>query len=50
MDIEQGLDYDEIANLLGISEVGGRSRVSRAVRRFRALWDGSPRKPEPKQT
>ncbi|MFQ9472297.1 MAG: RNA polymerase sigma factor [Oscillospiraceae bacterium] len=30
---EQGLDYDEIANLLGISpEVGGRSRVSRAVR------------------
>ena len=47
---EQGLDYDEIANLLGISEVGGRSRVSRAVRRFRALWDGSPRKPEPKQT
>ena len=47
---EQGLDYDEIANLLGISEVGGRSRVSRAVRRFRALWDGSPQKPEPKQT
>ena len=47
---EQGLDYDEIANLLGISEAGGRSRVSRAVRRCRALWDGSPRKPEPKQT
>lgn len=47
---EQGLDYDEIANLLGISEAGGRSRVSRAVRRCRALRDGSPRKPEPKQT
>ena len=47
---EQGLDYDEIAERLGISEAGGRSRVSRAVRRCRELWDGDPRRSDPKQT
>jgi len=47
---EQGLDYGEIAERLGISETGCRSRVSRAVRRCRALWDKGPRRPDPKQT
>lgn len=32
---EQNMDYDEIAERLGISEVGCRSRVSRAVKRCR---------------
>lgn len=35
---EQNLDYPEIADRLGISETGCRSRVSRAVKRCRALW------------
>ena len=47
---EQGLDYDEIAEHLGISETGCRSRVSRSVRRCRALWDKGQRRPDPKQT
>ena len=34
---EQNMDYDEIAERLGISEVGCRSRVSRAVKRCREL-------------
>ena len=34
---EQNMDYDEIADLLGISETGCRSRVSRAVKRCREL-------------
>jgi len=34
---EQGLSYQEIANYLGISESGCRSRVSRAISRCRKL-------------
>ena len=34
---EQNMDYDEIAERLGISETGCRSRVSRAVKRCREL-------------
>lgn len=34
---EQRLDYRDIANMLGISQSGCRSRVSRAVRRCREL-------------
>lgn len=34
---EQNMDYDEIADRLGISETGCRSRVSRAVKRCREL-------------
>lgn len=34
---EQGLDYRDIADLLGISQSGCRSRVSRAVKRCREL-------------
>lgn len=34
---EQGLDYDEIADRLGISEAGCRSRLFRAVKRCREL-------------
>lgn len=34
---EQGLDYKEIANRLGISETGSRSRVFRALEKCRKL-------------
>ena len=34
---EQNMDYSEIANRLGISEPGCRSRVSRAIKRCREL-------------
>lgn len=36
---EEGLDYREIANRLGISESGGRSRVFRAVEKCRKLLE-----------
>lgn len=35
---EQRLDYRDLANLLGISESGCRSRVARAVKRCRELF------------
>lgn len=35
---EQRLDYRDIANILGISESGCRSRVARAVKRCRELF------------
>ena len=36
---EQNMDYDEIADRLGISETGCRSRVSRAVKHCRELME-----------
>lgn len=36
---EEGLDYREIANRLGISESGGRSRVFRAVEKCRKVLE-----------
>lgn len=36
---EEGLDYREIANCLGISESGGRSRVFRAVEKCRKVLE-----------
>ena len=36
---ELGLDYREIANRLGISETGSRSRVHRAIERCRKLLE-----------
>ena len=38
---EENMDYDEIADRLGISETGCRSRVSRAVKRCRELLQQS---------
>ena len=36
---EEDLSYGELADRLGISETGCRSRVFRAVKRCRALWE-----------
>ena len=38
---EQELEYKEIANRLGISETGSRSRVFRALERCRKLLSGN---------
>ena len=39
--IEQQLSYKEIAQILGISETGCRSRVARAIAKCRKLMDPS---------